>query len=741
MSFISPQHLFVSLHYSPAINSAMQYNHVPPIQELTLQNKGLMPTPALELRLENNLGCWEPWQITLDPLPAGGCWQKADWNLPTDWESIAGLTERQEGKISLSITNKETGELVLQEHWPLSLLPHDYWQGVNTLPELLAAFVTPNLPIIQQLLHESAIKLGEWTGDPSLNDYQSQDVNRVRRMMAAIYQSIQKQNIIYATVPASFEQQGQRVRLANAVVQQNMGNCLDMSVLYAACLEAAGLHPLIVVIKGHAFAGCWLVQDTFADPANDDPGLLTKRIATGIHEIALIEATAMNAGKDMDFEQAENLASGHFSNLDDFILTIDIKRARFGGVRPLPIRVKDGDTWNWVATSLPNTTKTIGNRLHDVQPGEKLEFTGKIEVGRQQIWERKLLDLSLRNNLLNMRVTSQTLQLLTPQLTELEDMFSDGAEFTLLPRPADWDGQLRNSGLYETMHAENPVLQLVQQEMQHKRLRCYLPEAGFNETLLAVYRKAKAAMEENGANSLFLAIGVLRWYETEQSQRPRFAPIILTPVEIVRRGSQKGFVVRSREEESQINITLLEMLRQDFGITVTGLDPLPRDEQGVDVQKVLHIIRQLIMNQTRWDVESQAVIGHFSFSKFVMWRDIHTHAHLLARNPVVDSLLKNRLTWQPREIPVQEPSTDLVWKITDLLLPISADSSQLRAIGAALNEDSFVLHGPPGTGKSQTITNIIANALYRGKRVLFVAEKMAALEVVEKRLESIGLGT
>lgn len=739
MSIIIPQALQISLQYSAALNSAMQHNHVPPVRELTLQHNGLNPTPALKISLSNNLSAWMPWQITLEPLPPGGAWQKSDWTLQPDWEALAGLTERQEGKITLQITVEETGELIREEQFPLSLLPHNHWQGVNTLPELLAAFVTPNLPEVQQLLHTAAKLLADWTGDPSLNDYQTQDVNRVRRMMAAIYESIRQQQIIYATVPASFEQHGQRVRLADTVLRQNMGNCLDMSLLYAACLEAAGLHPLIVVIKGHAFAGCWLVQDTFADPVSDDPSLLTKRMATGIHEIALVEATAMNAGKHAGFEQAENMAAAHFANPDDFILVIDIKRARYGGVRPLPIRVKDGETWKWIATAMPSAGNDSPTNLHDVKQGEKLVYTGKIEVGRQQIWERKLLDLSLRNALLNMRLTQQTLQLLTPPLAELEDMLSHGDEFTLLPRPADWEGQLRNSGLYESIHAENPVLQLVKQELQHKRLRCYLPESGFNETLLAVYRKAKAAMEENGANTLFLAIGVLRWYETEQSQRPRFAPIILTPVEILRRGNQKGFVVRSREEESQINITLLEMLRQDFGISVTGLDPLPRDEKGVDVQQVLHIIRQLVMNQPRWDVEAQAVIGHFSFSKFVMWRDIHAHAHLLARNPVVKSLLQNQLSWQPAEVPALELSPDALWKITDLLLPISADSSQLRAIGAALNGESFVLHGPPGTGKSQTITNIIANALYRGKRVLFVAEKMAALEVVEKRLESIGL--
>lgn len=741
MSHQGAAQLTVELQYNAAVNGAMQQNHVPAVRALHITNNTGLPLAGLVVTLHNNLNIWPKWQVNIDQLDAGASWHTQDLPLSLNWEVWSTLTESQQGSISLTIQQLPNQNIIFESEYPLSLLPLDHWQGINVLPELLAAFVTPNLPAIAHLLKEASLLVAQRTGDPSLNDYQTQDINRVRQMMAAIYDVLQARQITYVTVPPSFEEQGQRVRLPDKVLEQQMGNCLDMSLLYAACLEAAGLHPILVVIKGHAFAGCWLMNDTFTDAAVDDPSMLTKRVAAGIHELTLTEATAMNAGKKIAFEEAENLALENLANPDNFILAIDVKRARFGGVRPLPVRILQQDDWQWHSTAMPADEQHKGSTLKTLKTGEKLLTGEKLEVGRRQIWERKLLDLTLRNSLLNMRVTQQSLQLLTANLSVLEDKLSAGDEFNLLPRPADWDGEIRSSGLYEAMHANNPLLQLAERELMQNRLRCYLPEAGFYENLLAIYRKAKLAMEENGANTLFLALGILRWYETAESQRPRFAPIMLVPVEMVRRGNQKGFVIRSREEEAQINITLLEMLRQDFGITVTGLEKLPGDDQGVDVQQVLYIIRQLIMPMPRWDVEEQALIGHFSFSKFVMWRDIHAHADLLARNPVVDSLLQNRLTWQPVQAAQREHDIDNRWHAADLLLPISADSSQLQAIGAALSGESFVLHGPPGTGKSQTITNIIANALYRGKRVLFVAEKMAALEVVEKRLESIGIGT
>ena len=122
-----------------------------------------------------------------------------------------------------------------------------------------------------------------------------------------------------------------------------------------------------------------------------------------------------------------------------------------------------------------------------------------------------------------------------------------------------------------------------------------------------------------------------------------------------------------------------------------------------------------------------------------MWNDIHNNADKLKENKIVASLISGKMEWETSETLVLESNLDQEYLPSDIALPISADSSQLEAICAAVQDKSFVLHGPPGTGKSQTITNIIANALYQGKKVLFVAEKMAALSVVQKRLTDIGL--
>ncbi|GAB3354942.1 hypothetical protein GCM10027566_16760 [Arachidicoccus ginsenosidivorans] len=665
----------------------------------------------------------------------GGAFQLEVIRLKLKPVFIYSLTERMTASLKLSIRADE--EEVYTEEYDIDLLAYDQWLGKSILPEMLSAFVMPNLPELVPILKSTASILGKWTDSSALNDYQSQNPDRVKKQMAALYAVIKEKKNTYCSVPASFGGAGQRVRLVDTVLATGMGNCLEMSLLYASCLEAIGLHPILVLIKGHAFVGAWLVDDTFPDAVNDDPSLLTKRTASGINEMLLIEATAMNEGQSPSFDDAIQLAVNHFADLSAFEYFIDVHRSRFSGIRPMPLRRKIGEEWQMIDHENSVDEKPEISNPAALEQSIKLNHVKEINFGKQQLWERKLLDLSLRNNLLNLRISKTSLQFIPVPPNELEDAMAGGDEFQILARPRDWDNPLRNAGVYQSLNSQDPMLQLVRQELKQKRLRVYVSEEDLYAGLTGLYRSARQALEENGANTLYLAIGLLRWYETPSSERPRFAPILLMPVEIIRKSVKKGFIIRSREEDTVLNITLLEKLRQDYGLALSGLDPLPRDENGVDVKLIFNIIRQTIMSMPRWDVEEQIFLGTFSFSKFIMWNDIHSNADKLKEHPIVAGLINGSLK-EPLDY-IREENLDHKYGYGDLLLPINADATQLQAISAATAGNSFVLHGPPGTGKSQTITNIIANALYRGKRVLFVAEKMAALSVVQSRLAAIGL--
>ncbi|MHA4894677.1 DUF3320 domain-containing protein [Pedobacter sp. PWIIR3] len=733
MDILSKALLKTDFIYTPVLNFALQQNHVPAVKSLKIQNNAEYDIQNIDIEISTEPEFTVAWKQSIQFLRKNESFEFGAIPIAIQSKYLAELTERVVGHVSIKLTFNGQEQI---ENFPIEILAYDQWNGISILPEMLAAFITPNHPEISRIIRNAAIILERWTGNPSFDEYQSRNPDRVRKQMAAIFEAIAEMQLIYCSVPASFEESGQRIRLADAIFSNKLANCLDLSLLYAACLEAVGIRPLLIITKGHAFCGAWLIDETFADAVNDDASLITKRMADGISEIAILEATCMNAGMNTSFDSA--VAQAMQKITEDFILFLDVKRARYGSVRPLPLRIQTPGGWE-IEEEISATRNH--DSPEDIYVGEKLNYTDRIDVSKQLLWERKLLDLTLRNSLLNLRVTKSIIQFITIDASKLEDALATGSEFHMLPRPSDWDNPLRDTVIYKKINNSDPISDLVKHELGHYKIRTFLNEQDLAYSLTTIYRASRTSMEENGANTLYIGLGLLKWYETEASERPRYAPLLLIPIEIVRKSALKGYIIKSREEETIMNITLLEMLRQDFGINIGGLESLPKDESGVDVKMIFNTIRQAVMEKSRWDVEEQAILGNFSFSKFILWNDIHNNSHKLLRNKVVASLVSGKLEWEIGEQLDNEAILDDQLHPAALSLPISTDSSQLQAIISSSQNKSFVLHGPPGTGKSQTITNIIANALYQGKKVLFVAAKKAALEVVESRLEAIGIGS
>ncbi len=712
-----------------SINFALQQNGIQAIRRVTIFNDSSDSLENVTLGITSQAGLCLPFYKHFACIPGNTALAADVAELTLDAQKLATMTESYQDSFEISLRQGE--DLLWQGQQPITVLAYDQWHGYGSHPELLAAFVTPNHPAVAQILGRSAEMLGGWTQDPSLDGYQTQDPNRALRQAAAIYAAIQKQKIVYCVPPASFEKTGQRVRLCDSVLQQKLATCLDISLLYASCLEAVGLHPLLILQPGHIFCGVWLEELTFPESICDDVTMLTKRLASGINEIAVVECTAMNAGKDMDFDAAQAAAREKLALPDPIEYILDVSRARLTGLKPLPVRIATENGWEFPRQTVPQSKLTQAPQaLTDATQ----EAQGQSSLPEKVLqWERKLLDLGLRNNLINMRLRGCMVPLLAGALDALENHLSSGSDFSVLPRPADLE--LPQKADFEIFHQTQASSELIASEFAARRLRSAYDEAALGKAMKELYLSGKSSLEENGANTLYLAMGLLRWYETERSSKARYAPLVLLPIEMVRKSASAGYVIRLRDEESQMNITMLEKLKQDFGLVISGLDPLPEDGNGIDIRRVFNTVRKAIMHQPRWDVLESAYLGIFSFSQFVMWNDIRNRSGDLMKNKIVRSLIDGRLSWdaQPMEIPSQVSDQGVY-------LPMAADASQLFAIGQAAQGESFVLHGPPGTGKSQTITSLIANALAAGKSVLFVAEKMAALEVVQKRLTKIGIG-
>ena len=730
------QKLKLDVQFIHTINFAMQQNYVPIVRKLIVTNQtdadlhdvriSITFEPEFAKKYEVVISLLEPEQpMELAPVP-----------VVLNSEYLLSLTEKMIGSIQIEAMIEE--ELLDNVTSQIELLSYDEWPGVTIMPELLTAFVTPNHPMISEVLSEASVYLNQWTKSPSFTGYQRKNPNAVLQQMAAIYAALQARKIAYIVPPASYERTGQRIRLAHVVLEQKQGTCLDLAVLFASCLEAAGLNPLVILKRGHAVAGCFLEEETFSEYIQDDHAAITKRMADGIDELSVIECTDFVAEKYIEFDDSCEHGKAALAEAEEFLLAVDVQRSRAGGIRPIPVRIEEAGAFKTVEYGTDRQDK-ITDAPKEKEVTEPLADTEEVTVGKQQIWERKLLDLSLRNALLNFRVTRSNVQLMCPNLSELEDELSKGEDFKVLACPNDFKESIRDSKIYEIENSKDIIRSITEFEFKNKRIRTFLDESPLEQSLKYIHRKAKISLEENGANTLYLAIGFLRWYESELSEKPRYAPLILLPVDIIKKVVERTYVIRLRDEDPQINVTLLELLRQDFGITIPGLDPLPQDEHGINLNLVFQTVRKAIMEKKRWDIEELTFLGLFSFNQFILWNDLRNRTEDIIKNPVVSSLLADRLLWEPMKDCLNADELDEKLIPSEMAIPLSADSSQLTAICAAAKGQSFVLHGPPGTGKSQTITNMIANALYQGKSVLFVSEKMAALSVVQKRLNKIGL--
>ncbi|MDR3425829.1 DUF3320 domain-containing protein [Silvimonas sp.] len=263
------------------------------------------------------------------------------------------------------------------------------------------------------------------------------------------------------------------------------------------------------------------------------------------------------------------------------------------------------------------------------------------------------------------------------------------------------------------------------------------PDA-LQKKLLKIAREAQTAEEESGVNMLYLAMGFLTWFEDKVSNVPREAPLVLLPVELKRNARTSTYDIRARDEDALTNLPLQQRLRDDFGID------LPELEIGEDWRPSDYFaqVADVTAARNRWKIDPDAIqLGFFSFNKLLMYRDLAIDAW--PDDALADHALTRGLLYEGFER--EEPLFGSDDRLDDVLPPdklfhvVDADASQAKVIEEVRAARNLVVQGPPGTGKSQTITNIIAAAVTEGKRVLFLAEKMAALSVVHDRLVKVGL--
>ena len=367
---------------------------------------------------------------------------------------------------------------------------------------------------------------------------------------------------------------------------------------------------------------------------------------------------------------------------------------------------------------------------------------GALEVARGRLLER-----SLRNKLINTPLQSQRarqVRVFDEKPDQVYNHLRSKKFFTFLPstntRETDEDGG----------QVWTPPDETDPERHSDGRLQTQLSPEGLQKRLLSLFYEGQTIEEEQGVSILFLVLGFLEWREADHSEVSRFAPLVLVPVELTRDGARDRFKLRLREEDLNTNVSLKAWLSENFKVE---LPEIQADEvEDWTPSAYCAAVSKAVDRCKGWHVhENEILLGFFSFSKFLLWRDLNldkkevseARLSLLTDSPLLRRLLLREVEDEVlNDVPVLGDNDRIEDRFSpgELVHIRDADSSQAIAIQEAMTGKNLVIQGPPGTGKSQTITNIIAGAVCRGKRVLFIAEKMAALSVVHNRLVETGLG-
>lgn len=727
--------VFLRLDAVRRINFASAQNSIPVIRSLAIENEGSSPIERLTIcaKAEPQMIRSKKWIV--DRLDASDRINLTDLEVDLDTAKLGGLNEAEFGR--LIITAEREGERLCELRHPLEFLARDQWGGLGDMGQLLAAYVSPNEALVAKILKEASDLLRKVGKDDAIDGYQSGDPQRAYMIAGAIWSAATGLGLTYAHPPVSFEREGQKVRSPSRIQNEGLATCLDTSLLLAAAWEQAGLNPVVLFSTGHAWAGVWLKKSDFGRVS--EPDVTAVRKACQAREFIPVETTFLTSRPPVGFEEAWEVGMDRLSEdrEAEFQAGVDISRSRAARIRPLASHVTEeeprGTGTDTLAAPLPRPLD-IG-----VLSPEQIDVVPKTAQDRIARWQGKLLDLTMRNRLINFKTTQQAIECKVPDIEKLVNMIISGTTFQCFPmKEEDPVGDRKVNDLERKRIIESTV----QDCFSRNEISVSLTKKEMEYRLIALHRKAKSNIQEGGTNTLFLAAGFLRWVRHEDNKISR-APLLLVPIKLSRKSARSPFKIECHEDDIHFNATLVELLKKSFDIQIPEMESvLSQVDKQVEVNRILNTIKAKVRDVSGFEVVNELVISNFSFAKYLMWKDLVDRTDKLRKNRLVEHLVDN-----PEENfsdgsgpPISPSDMDRVYHPMDLVTPLPADSSQLAAVAAASEGRDFVLVGPPGTGKSQTIANIIAQCLATGKTVLFVAEKAAALNVVQRRLKAHGLG-
>ena len=692
----------------------------PLFSSLQIKNDCTVAAENLTLKIENANGMLIPFEKQFAEIPFESIVNVELGNLLSPVYFGAAEEIREETVTATLLKDKKA---VATAQWQITALPFDFWQGVEGNNELLASFVRPRLADCMKMQEEVSAQLKKWNVKCELGGYTGNDKNAVRHILAALFAAIRKLSVQRKEADIS---RPVEVGAGVNIISTRTASAPEMALFVCSSLESMGLHPVLLFGAKEITCGVWLYDNCFLDTVSDDTERLLAYVSDGINNLAFFDVEDVFSDKNASYSTSETHFNEKLQAGEYYERYVDVLRCRVSHVLPLPLRARSVKGYEILneEKSAPDSAPAL------------LKQTRSLKETKAQTkdkgWERRLLDLSMKNALLSFSPTKSGVQILSANVDETFDTLLKTGEMRLAAASQDTLNIAKKGVRFGTSSEAQPLKELIAIENKAGILRTYLDESAMVESVGRLVKRNKEADEESGAKILYLAFGFLKWH-TRVEKTEHFAPLVLQPVAVKKNKGSLEFVLSVLDEEFSFNSTLLEYLKQEFGIDMRGLES---SINGLKISEILAMVRAELIKMRGFEVFDDVYLATLSFSRYQMWYDLRQNIGEFSKNAIVKAFLENSVSFEGVDGQLNEDEA----RPDTTLTPLQADASQWEAIALSQTGKSFVLHGPPGTGKSQTITNMIANALNDGRRVLFVAEKQAALSVVKKRLDALGLG-
>lgn len=316
-----------------SFNYAAWQSAVPLLRSVAIDNTNGPEISALTVEMTASSGFARPKRWLVDRVNAGTTLSLQDVDVDIDPTYLDGLDEAERGILTFQLLRDDAA--MHESRREVRVLARDEWGGMSSMGELLPAYVTPNDPALAPLLKSAAALLGQSSHSTAMDGYQTGDPSRAYLLAAALWSAVAGKSLTYANPPGSFEQVGQKTRRVATVLTDGLATCLDTSLLFASGLEAMGLNPVLVMMKGHCFAGVWLVEKAFKRLVEQDCSEVRKAIAA--RELIVFETTLVTHQPPSRFPDAIAVATGAIAveKEHDFVAIIDVARARMSQILPL----------------------------------------------------------------------------------------------------------------------------------------------------------------------------------------------------------------------------------------------------------------------------------------------------------------------------------------------------------------------------------------------------------------------